>query len=70
MSGRLEFPEGSFIKPSSAWWEHKFMCAMCRSTDLHVDFMPYKNQLTISCNRCGNFVTMNFALGSEVEHGG
>ena len=69
MSGRLEFPEGSFIKPSQDRM-HKFMCLMCKGTKLRVDFNPYKGELTISCDTCGNFVTMNFALGNEVPDGG
>jgi len=69
MSDKPEFPEGSFIRPSGATL-HKFMCAVCKSMKLRVDFNPYKGQLTISCDTCGNFVTMNFALGNEVVHGG
>lgn len=69
MSDRLEFPEGAFIKTSQDGM-HKFMCMLCRSTKLRADFNPYKGELTISCDQCGNFVTMNFALGNEVPDGG
>ena len=72
MSDSPEFPEGSFIMPSTTAWRGQFMCAnpLCHSTDLHVDFQPYKNQLTISCNNCGNFARMNFAMGLEAVDGG
>ena len=71
MSDSLKFPEGAFIKPRQTDWKGKFMCARpdCRSMDLRWDFNPYKGQLTLSCNECGNFVTTNFALGNEVSDG-
>jgi hypothetical protein len=68
-NGNLEFPEGAFIKPTTKQ-QHKFLCAVCRSMRLRVDFNPYKGELTISCDDCGNFTTMNFALGNEVPDGG
>jgi len=72
MSDSLKFPEGAFIRPAEANLEHKFMCCnpKCHSRKLHIDFNPYKGELTLSCHECGNYVTMNFALGNEVEHGG
>jgi len=68
-SDSLEFPEGAFIRPAQDY-RGKFLCGVCRSTDLRMDFNPYKGQLTLSCDACGNFVTMNFALGNEVPDGG
>jgi len=69
MNDSPKFSEGSFIKPSRDRM-HKFMCMVCKSTKLRVDFNPYKGELTISCDNCGNFTTMNFALGNEVPDGG
>jgi len=36
---------------------------------LRFDFNPYKGQLTLACDQCGNFKMMNFAMGMEVNAG-
>jgi len=60
--------EGPFImrvkKP-----EGRFECSVCHSMRLRFDFNPYKGQLTLACDQCGNFRSMNFAMGMEVNAG-
>jgi len=58
--------EGPFImraKPVTGCFE----CSVCHSMKLRFDFNPYKGQLTLSCDQCGNHRTMNFAMGMEID---